>query len=117
GQAAAPATSVMNWRRLMPSMGSSPEPAVPAYRRLRMLRKHPQVLGTDLNRSDSEPSLTYAHFIDVCEPVGQARFRSGTTPIHAPFPASCGACACAARCACNFAIALRASTLRRTPLV
>src|SRR5262249_35533290 len=30
-----------------------PEPAVPAYRRLRMLRKRPQVLGVDLNRSES----------------------------------------------------------------
>jgi hypothetical protein len=30
------------------SMGSSPEPAVPAYRRVRMPRKCPQVLGVDL---------------------------------------------------------------------
>src|ERR1700750_2977202 len=44
--------SVMNWRRLMSSMGSSPEPAVPAYRRLRMFRKRPQVLGADLNCSE-----------------------------------------------------------------
>ena len=36
-------------------MGSSPESAVPAYSRLRMLRKRPQVLGTDLNRSESGP--------------------------------------------------------------
>jgi hypothetical protein len=34
-------------------MGSSPEPAVPAYSRLTMLRKRPQVLGVDLNRSES----------------------------------------------------------------
>jgi len=33
-------------------MGSSPEPAVPAYRRLSMPWKHPQVLGLDLNRSE-----------------------------------------------------------------
>src|SRR5215813_6053228 len=51
--AAAPPSSVMNWRRLMSSMGSSPEPAVPAYRRLRMPRKRPQVLGVDLNCSES----------------------------------------------------------------
>ena len=50
--AAAPPSSVMNWRRLRSSMGSPPEPAVPAYRRLRMPRKHPQVLGVDLNCSD-----------------------------------------------------------------
>jgi hypothetical protein len=30
GHAAAPPSSVMNWRRLKSSMGSSPEPAVPA---------------------------------------------------------------------------------------
>src|SRR5262249_51708262 len=46
-------SSVINWRRLMSSMGSSPEPAVPAYRRLRMPRKRPQVLGVDLNCSES----------------------------------------------------------------
>src|SRR5262249_3736133 len=32
--------------------GSSPERAVPAYRRLRMPRKRPQVLGADLNRPE-----------------------------------------------------------------
>ena len=53
GQAAAPLSSVMNWRHLRSSMDSSPEPAVPAYRRLRMPRKLPQVLGADLNRSES----------------------------------------------------------------
>src|SRR5262245_43282103 len=56
GHAAAPPSNVMNWRRLRSSMGSSPEPAVPAYRRLRMPRKHPQVLGVDLNRSESRRS-------------------------------------------------------------
>jgi hypothetical protein len=40
-QANAVPSSVMNWRRLMLSMGSPPEPAVPAYRRLRMPRKRP----------------------------------------------------------------------------
>src|SRR5215475_6663970 len=43
----------MNSRRLGSSMGSSPEPAVPAYRSLRMYRKRPQVLGLDLNRPES----------------------------------------------------------------
>jgi hypothetical protein len=51
--AAAPPSSVMNWRRLMSGMGSPPEPAVPAYRTLRMPRKRPEVLGVDLNRSES----------------------------------------------------------------
>jgi hypothetical protein len=41
GHAAAPPSSVRNWRRLTLSMGSSPEPAVPAYRRLSMHRKGP----------------------------------------------------------------------------
>ena len=43
--AAVPPSSEMNWRRLMSSMGSPPKPAMPAYRRLRMPRKHPQVGG------------------------------------------------------------------------
>src|SRR5215469_13381709 len=55
--AVAPPSSVMKWRRLGSSMGSSPEPVVPAYRRLRMPRKHPQVLGADLNRSESTRQL------------------------------------------------------------
>src|SRR5262249_56005630 len=56
GQAAGAApSSVMNSRRLRSSMGSSPEPAVPAYRRLRMPRKRPQVLGADLKCSESQP--------------------------------------------------------------
>jgi hypothetical protein len=62
--AAAPPSSVMNWRRLRSGMGSSPEPAVPAYRRLRMARKRPQVLGVDLNRSESSQagvSRLYEH--------------------------------------------------------
>jgi hypothetical protein len=46
---AAPPSSVMNWRRLRSGMGSSPEPAVPAYSSLRMPRKRLQVLGGDLN--------------------------------------------------------------------
>jgi hypothetical protein len=45
-------SSVRNWRRLRSSMGSSPEPAVPAYSRLRVPGKRPQVLGVDLNLSD-----------------------------------------------------------------
>src|SRR5262249_46455639 len=48
-------SSVMNWRRLVSSIGSSPEPAVPAYGRVRVQRKRPAVLGIDLNRSESSP--------------------------------------------------------------
>jgi hypothetical protein len=33
-------------------MGSPSEPAVPAYRSLRLSRKHGQVLGADLNSSE-----------------------------------------------------------------
>src|SRR5262249_9708842 len=54
GHAAAPPSSVMNWRRLRSSMGSSPEPAVPPYPSLRMPRMHPLVLGADLNCSESK---------------------------------------------------------------
>jgi hypothetical protein len=61
GHAAAAPSSVMNWRRLGSSMGSSPEPAVPAYSRLRMPRKRPQVLGLDLNHPESgRPRLPFA---------------------------------------------------------
>jgi hypothetical protein len=38
-------------------MGSSPEPVVPAYCRLRMPRKRPRVLGVDLNCSESRYRL------------------------------------------------------------
>src|SRR5439155_5386566 len=48
-----PPIRAMNSRRVVSGMGSSPEPAVPAYRRLSMHRKRPQVLGVDLNRSES----------------------------------------------------------------
>src|SRR5438309_1681862 len=50
--AAAPASSVIKWRRRRSSMGSLPEPAGPAYPRLRVPRKRLQVLGVDLNRSE-----------------------------------------------------------------
>src|SRR5262249_61868113 len=60
----------MKRRRLMSGMGSSPEPAVPAYRRLRMPRKRPQVLGVDLNRSES----SWGRY-----PLGAIRDRGGRT--------------------------------------
>jgi len=44
--------------------GLPPKPAVPAYRRLRMARKRSQVLGVDLNRSESSQagvSRLYGH--------------------------------------------------------
>src|SRR5262249_22620446 len=53
GHAAALPRSEMNWRRLRSSMGSSPEPAVPAYGRGRGDRKGPQVLGVDRIGSES----------------------------------------------------------------
>src|SRR5262245_8999183 len=51
--AAAPPSRAINSRRLTSGMGSPSEPAVPAYRTLRLPRKHRQVLGVDLNRSES----------------------------------------------------------------
>src|SRR5262249_32896193 len=42
--------------------GLHPEPAVPAYRRVRMPRKCPQVLGTDLNCSESGRPLILKSF-------------------------------------------------------
>jgi hypothetical protein len=67
--ATAPPSSVMNWRRLRSSMGS-PEPAVPAYPRLRMPRKRPQVLGVGLNRSDCE----IVHIVVLDGPEGMFDF-------------------------------------------
>jgi hypothetical protein len=55
---AAPLSSVMTWRRPRSGMGSPPEPARPAYRTLRIARKRSQVLGADLNRSESRLSPT-----------------------------------------------------------
>src|SRR5262249_35320980 len=76
--AAAPPSSVMNWRRLRSSMGSSPEPAEPAYRRLRMPRKRPQVLGVDLNRSESGRLISVLDFQDFSVLFGKpcSRFAS-----------------------------------------
>ena len=55
------------------SMGSSPEAAVPAYRRLRLPRKRSQVLGADLNRSESriaETMMLSIHLApEVLEPI------------------------------------------------
>src|SRR6516165_10741285 len=73
--AAAPPRSVMNWRRLMSSMGSSPEPAVPAYRRLRMPRKHPQVLGASAAHQHTQ---TLALSNAVIAPYWRQRAFSGS---------------------------------------
>jgi hypothetical protein len=54
-------------------MGSSPEPAVPAYRSLRMRRKRPQVLGGGLK--SRRPHLE----IVVLAPSPQSRL--GTAPV------------------------------------
>jgi hypothetical protein len=50
-------------------MGSSPEPAVPAYRRLRMPWKRPQVLGVDLNRSESRGVMQSLDFSPLIAPT------------------------------------------------
>jgi hypothetical protein len=50
GHAAAPPSSLINWRLVAWTMGSPPEPAVPAYRTLRLPWKRRQVLGLDLLR-------------------------------------------------------------------
>src|SRR5262245_42831201 len=50
--AAAPPSSARKSRRFRSTMGSPSEPAVPAYRSLRLSRKHGQVLGADLNSSE-----------------------------------------------------------------
>src|SRR5262245_54935734 len=53
GQATAAPSRVLNSRRLTSGMVSPPEPAVPAYRPLRLAWKHRQVLGLELNCSEA----------------------------------------------------------------
>src|SRR5262245_56286789 len=57
---AAPPSSVMQSRRLRSSMGSPPEPAGTAYRILRLPWKQRQVLGLELNCSESRPLMRLA---------------------------------------------------------
>jgi len=56
-------------------MGSPPEPAGPVYCRLRMPRKRSQVLGADLNRSESTCLLMTQGF----SPLGVPNRRSQRT--------------------------------------
>jgi hypothetical protein len=53
GHAAAPPTSVMKSRRFMPDIGVPPASALPVFRTLNLLQNGRQVLGPDLNRSES----------------------------------------------------------------
>src|SRR5262245_11490648 len=64
-----PPSRAMNSRRVVSSMGSPPEPAVPAYRRLRMPWKRPQVLGADLNRSESRGVMRSLDFSPLIAPT------------------------------------------------
>src|SRR5215831_11426252 len=69
----------------MSSMGSSPEPVVPAYRRLRMPWKRPQVLVADLNRSVSSRRIFGVDFVELfrrsCKPVLKVcKFGSSNSP-------------------------------------
>src|SRR5262249_47631614 len=51
--AAAPPSSVMNWRRSMPDIGVLPPWCRSVYRTLNLPQRGRQVLGTDLNCSES----------------------------------------------------------------
>src|SRR5262249_40706130 len=44
----------MNWRRFKSSMGSSPEPAMPVYSSIRLLRKRPQAPRHPFARSKAK---------------------------------------------------------------
>src|SRR6516162_9917532 len=46
--------------------------------RIKMRRKHPQVLGVDLNRSELSLTLTTPHSIGISEPVRHWRFQGKT---------------------------------------
>src|SRR5215467_415921 len=80
----APPSSVINWRRLRSGMGSSPEPAVPAYSKLRVPRKQPQVLGVDLNCSESRDRVPgfRTPFVDPGYRYVAASPSSNATPRH-----------------------------------
>jgi len=52
--AAAPPSSVMKLRRLMPDIGVPPASALPVYRTLNLLKKGRKVLGPDLKCSESD---------------------------------------------------------------
>src|SRR5262245_35061933 len=73
--AAAPPNSLMDWRLVTWSMGSPPEPAVPAYRALRLPWKHRQVLGLDLNCSESRQPERPRRWLDLHAslPMGMPR--------------------------------------------
>ena len=58
--------------------GSLPEPAVPAYRRLRMPRKRPQVLGSVLNRSELAPHAGLRPLLSST----QTHHSVGNRPLH-----------------------------------
>src|SRR5262245_32266062 len=62
-----PRRSVMNWRRLRSSMGSSPEPAVPAYSRLR--------IETPPGNSPFAPRVLRKYWIEMRWPL--MRFSAG----------------------------------------
>jgi hypothetical protein len=59
---APPPRRVMNWRRLRSSMGSPPGTRCASLPQAQIRRKRPQVLGVDLNRSESsrQPPFTPA---------------------------------------------------------
>ena len=74
-----PPRRVRKWRRLRSSMGSSPEPAVPAYSRLRMLWKRPKVLGIGLNRPESSGRPTASVYRASQRPRDDGGLRSSRT--------------------------------------
>ena len=80
---AAALSSMRNWRRFTSSMGSSPEPAVPAYSRLRMSQKRPQVLGLALNRSESSHFLFSLRFLPKSVPTRHLRDTLGSKGFFA----------------------------------
>src|SRR5262245_37420192 len=64
--AAAPPSSVINWRLVAWTMGSPPEPVEPAYPPFRLPWKDRQVLGLSLNCSESRHPVRLARFgVDV----------------------------------------------------
>src|SRR6516225_9474450 len=71
GHTTAPPTRVMKSRRLMPDIGVPPASALPVYRTLNLPQKGRQILGPDLNCSESGRALRQPHQRIARHTIGQ----------------------------------------------
>jgi hypothetical protein len=81
GHAAAPPSSVMNWRRFMPDMGVS-HPVRWVSRTLNLARGNPQVLWAILNRSEPAGTPLVHVWNGVGDDVVEQLAGSRTVALH-----------------------------------